>query len=65
MARLFGIGSFYGATKSLTIAGATFSEVRHERPIDIPPHTHEAGHFCLLLDGTYVERSGEVTIAYE
>ena len=65
MARLFGLGSFYGETKSLTIAGATFSEVRHERPIDIPAHTHEAGHFCLLLDGTYVERSGAVTIAYE
>jgi AraC family transcriptional regulator len=65
MARLFGIGTFYGETESFSIADATLSEVRHERAVAIPPHTHEAGHFCLLLEGSYVERSGAITIAYK
>lgn len=65
MASLFGIGTFYGEAESFSIADATLSEVRHERALALPPHSHEAGHFCLLLEGTYVERSGPITIAYK
>ncbi len=65
MARLFGIGTFYGETESFSIADATLSEVWHERAATIPPHSHKAGHFCLLLEGTYVEHSGAITIAYK
>ncbi|MGA2761252.1 MAG: AraC family ligand binding domain-containing protein, partial [Candidatus Cybelea sp.] len=65
MTSLFGIGTFYGETESFSTAGATLSEVRHDRAATIPPHSHEAGHFCLLLEGAYVEHSGAVTIAYK
>jgi AraC family transcriptional regulator len=65
MTRLFGIGTFYGETESFSIADATLSEVRHERALALPSHSHEAGHFCLLLEGTYVEHSGPITIAYK
>jgi AraC family transcriptional regulator len=65
VASLFGIGTFCGETESFSIADATLSEVRHERAVTIPPHSHEAGHFSLLLEGTYVEHSGAITIAYK
>lgn len=65
MAALFGIGTFYGETESFSVADATLSEVRHERAVTIPPHSREAGHFSLLLEGTYVEHSGAITIAYK
>lgn len=55
-------GSFFGDTRSLEIAGVVLSEVRHRVGRTVPPHTHEAAYFALLLEGSYQEIASEVNI---
>jgi AraC family transcriptional regulator len=57
-------GQFYGETRSIRIADAILSEVTHRHPRDIELHLHAMPFFLLLLDGSYSETSGSVTINY-
>jgi AraC family transcriptional regulator len=60
----FGVGSFYGATRIRTIAGAVFSEILHRHSYQAPEHTHAVPGFCLLLSGSYEEQSQDVHLVY-
>ena len=41
----------------------TLTEVVHRKPISVPQHSHELGHFQLLLDGSYLENCGGKSVA--
>ncbi|MBV9737857.1 MAG: helix-turn-helix transcriptional regulator [Candidatus Eremiobacteraeota bacterium] len=58
-------GKFYGETISVPISDALLSEVRHSVGHDVPSHRHQAAYFSLLLEGTYSETVGELTIDYQ
>jgi AraC family transcriptional regulator len=58
-------GQFFGnVTRNLACAGATLSEVSHPKPRRVPPHSHDAGYFSLLVGGSYSETFGRQTIQY-
>jgi hypothetical protein len=59
------VGSFYGAGTPRRFADALFTVVRHDRPRALPEHEHAVPHFCLLLDGSYIEHAGTVTIDHQ
>jgi len=60
----FGIGSFFGETRTRSIASAVLTEVIHRRARQQPDHTHDASSFCLLLEGAYEERSEDTQLVY-
>src|SRR5712692_11345674 len=39
-------------------AGLKLAEAVYSSGLRLPTHSHEHAHFCLLLQGTYEERSG-------
>jgi AraC family transcriptional regulator len=50
-------GDFLGGiTRALDAADLKLRETSHARRQKIPPHTHEAPHFCVGLDGHCTER---------
>jgi AraC family transcriptional regulator len=52
-------GEFYGLVPvKREIPALTLTEVVHTRQISVPKHSHELGHFQLLLDGSYLENCG-------
>jgi AraC family transcriptional regulator len=52
-------GEFYGQVpKKRNISALTLSEVVHQKRVSVPQHSHELGHFQLLLDGSYSENCG-------
>lgn len=52
-------GEFYGQVPNKrNIPAVTLTEVVHKQPISVPKHSHELGHFQLLLDGSYLENCG-------
>jgi len=52
-------GEFFGQVPSKRrLFALTLSEVLHTRPISVPKHSHELGHFQLLLQGSYLEHCG-------
>lgn len=54
-------GLFYGeTTRTMTASGFRFTESSYQAGLNLPPHSHELAHFCLVLDGRYVERLGRV-----
>jgi AraC family transcriptional regulator len=58
-------GAFAGQTQSREIAGVLLSEVRHERPLSVAPHSHAAPYFSLLLEGSYSESAVDFSVRYE
>jgi AraC family transcriptional regulator len=59
-------GHFYGSTlNKRRCSDLILSEVRHGQGGRLPRHSHEAGFFCLLLDGDYVEFYGRRAVAYQ
>lgn len=52
-------GEFYGLVPNKReIPALTLTEVVHTNRISVPKHSHELGHFQLLLDGSYLENCG-------
>jgi AraC family transcriptional regulator len=59
-------GHFYGDTLGkLRCSDLILSELRHAHGQRLPRHSHEAGFFCLLLDGGYTEFYGRKAVAYK
>ena len=57
-------GEFYGQVPGKrNLSALTLTEVVHTRPISVPKHSHELGHFQLLLDGSYLENCGGKSVA--
>ena len=57
-------GEFYGLVPNKRdLSGLTLTEVVHSRPVSVPRHSHELGHFQLLLQGSYLENCGGKSIA--
>lgn len=57
-------GEFYGQVpRKQSAASVILTEVVHRRPISVPKHSHELGHFQLLLEGSYSETSGGKSIS--
>ncbi len=40
------------------VAGLSLTEATHPPDLQVPPHSHEEAHFCLLLRGMYEENCG-------
>ncbi len=52
-------GEFYGQVPNKRrITALTLTEVVHTKEINVPKHSHELGHFQILLDGSYRENCG-------
>jgi AraC family transcriptional regulator len=52
-------GEFYGQVPNKrNISSFSLAEVVHKTRISVPKHSHELGHFQLLLDGSYLENCG-------
>jgi AraC family transcriptional regulator len=52
-------GEFYGQVPSKRqLPALMLTEVIHSRQISVPRHSHELGHFQLLLEGSYRETCG-------
>ncbi len=52
-------GEFYGQVPNKrNISSLTLTEVLHTQQISVPRHSHELGHFQLLLEGSYRENCG-------
>src|SRR5262245_20844488 len=52
-------GVFYGdAARTASAPGFRFIESSYQPGMNIPPHSHELAHFCLVLRGSYLERLG-------
>lgn len=50
-------GKFFGRTTQIAhIARVRFVVSEYESGLAIPRHSHKFGHFCLVLDGSYVEK---------
>ena len=50
-------GVFYGdATRTAKALGFRFTESSYRPRMNLPPHSHELAHFCLVLRGNYIER---------
>jgi len=50
-------GVFYGdATRTANASGFRFTESSYQPGLNLPPHSHELAHFCLVLRGNYIER---------
>jgi AraC family transcriptional regulator len=57
-------GEFYGQVPNKrNLSALTLTEVVHTRQISVPKHSHELGHFQLLLDGSYLENCGGKSVA--
>ncbi len=57
-------GEFYGQVPNKrNIDAVTLTEVIHKKQISVPKHSHELGHFQLLLDGSYLENCGGKNIS--
>lgn len=57
-------GEFYGNVPvKREIPVLTLTEVVHANRISVPKHSHELGHFQLLLDGSYLENCGGKSIS--
>lgn len=41
------------------VAGLSLAEATHPPGLQVPPHSHEKAHFCLLLQGRYEENCGK------
>ena len=41
------------------VAGLSLTEATHPPDLQVPPHSHEEAHFCLLLQGHYEENCGK------
>ncbi len=41
------------------VAGLSLTEATHPPDLQVPPHSHEDAHFCLLLQGRYEENCGK------
>ena len=55
-------GEFYGIVPNKReISVLTLTEVVHKQCISVPKHSHELGHFQLLLEGSYKENCGGKT----
>ena len=53
-------GVFYGhATRTAKALGFRFTESSYRPRMNLPPHSHELAHFCLVLKGSYTERFGK------
>ncbi len=56
-------GEFYGQVPNKrNISALTLTEVVHTQQISVPQHSHELGHFQLLLGGNYLEHCGGKSI---
>jgi len=52
-------GQFFGQVpRKKTSAASLMTEVVHTTKTSVPTHSHELGHFQLLLGGSYLETSG-------
>lgn len=52
-------GEFYGKTSGVFAANSyRFTEKAYDPKADLPSHSHEFAHFCLVLSGAYNERIG-------
>jgi len=52
---VLGFGRHYGAIdRRLELDGLCLSEISGVREADVPAHTHEVAHFCLVLRGSYL-----------
>lgn len=51
-----GAGKFYGETSyALKANGFSFTEKAYPSQLQIPRHSHELSHFCLVISGNYQE----------
>jgi hypothetical protein len=50
---VFPASHFTGDTVSWRTANAILSEVRHSKAKSVPPHSHNAAYFSLLLECSY------------
>lgn len=56
-------GEFYGQVpQKKSAASSILTEVIHTKQVSVPKHSHELGHFQLLLEGSYLETSGGKTV---
>jgi AraC family transcriptional regulator len=55
-----GFGSFNGQQERVDIDALSFSLVRDDPNLLIRRHTHEAGHFQIILDGEYITEASDV-----
>jgi quercetin dioxygenase-like cupin family protein len=52
-------GVCYGSARGrLTAPGFRYTESAYEPGMNLPSHSHELAHFCLVLKGSYTERLG-------
>lgn len=58
-------GQFFGKIANRASSGGILlSRLSHTQPRKIPPHSHQATFFCLLLSGHYRESFARTTYAY-
>ena len=59
-------GKFFGSTvRQREIRGFSLTSKEYERGMQIPLHSHELAHFCLVVDGSYEEKTqGSVRDCY-
>ncbi len=66
MTKHLSAGEFIGeATKTVTVADAVMSLVRHTEGRVLESHTHGLAYFCILLDDGYAEHYADRTVVYE
>ena len=64
MSRNLKAGEFYGQVPQKKDANSSIlTEVVHSRRISVPQHSHELGHFQLLLGGSYSETVGGKSVS--
>jgi AraC family transcriptional regulator len=55
-------GQFYGSkSEALSANGYCYTESTYAPTAKLPIHTHELAHFCLVIEGSYVETIGRRT----
>src|SRR5262245_4650582 len=56
-------GEFFGQVpRKKKTATTVLTEVVHSTRTNVPQHSHELGHFQLLVNGSYLETSGGKTV---
>ncbi|MEP7337163.1 MAG: AraC family transcriptional regulator [Acidobacteriota bacterium] len=59
-------GEYYGSVvRRQRLSGLVLSELKHEQPRALPPHSHEFGFFSFLLRGDYREWYGRQTVSHQ
>jgi AraC family transcriptional regulator len=59
-------GQYLGAIRGrVEHHGVVVSEIVHETARALPPHSHQAAYFCVLVSGRYAEHIGTRVLEYE